>query len=62
MPLDTAARDVRAIADLTLDDVKKAAAEYLHPDGMAILFVGDESQFDMPLSTFGDVRTIELSE
>ncbi len=62
MPLDTATRDVETIANLTLEDVKKAAAEYLHPDGMAILFVGDESKFDMPLSTFGEVRTIELPE
>jgi zinc protease len=62
MPLDTPKRDVEAIEKLTLDDLKRAAAEYLHPDGMAILFVGDESKFDMPLSTFGEVRTIELPE
>lgn len=62
MPLDTPQRDVETIAGLTLEDVRKAAAEYLHPDGMAILFVGDEAQFDMPLSTFGEVRTIELAQ
>ncbi len=62
MPLDTPKRDIEAITNLTIEDVRRAAAEYLHPDGMAILFVGDESTFDMPLSTFGDVRTIELPE
>lgn len=62
MPLDTPKRDIEAIANLTLGDVKRAAAEYLHPDGMAVLFVGDEVKFDMPLSTFGEVRTIELPE
>jgi predicted Zn-dependent peptidase len=60
LPLDQPERDMDAIAALTLEDVRKAASEYLHPDGMAILFVGDEAQFDMPLSTFGEVRTIEL--
>ena len=60
LPLDQPERDMAAVAALTLEDVRKAAAEYLHPDGMAILFVGDEAQFDMPLSTFGEVRTIEL--
>ena len=62
MPLDTPERDIAAIEKLTLEDVKRAATEYLHPDGMALLFVGDESKFDMPLSTFGEVRTIELPE
>jgi predicted Zn-dependent peptidase len=60
MPLDTPQRDMDVIARLTLDDVKRAAAAYLHPDGLALLFVGDESRFDAPLSTFGEVRTIEL--
>ncbi|MBM3307750.1 MAG: insulinase family protein [Candidatus Eisenbacteria bacterium] len=60
MPLDTPKRDVETIAGLTIEDVRRVAAEYLHPDGMAVIFVGDESQFDTPLSVFGEVRTIEL--
>ena len=62
MPLDTPQRDIEAIENLTLDDVRKAARDYLHPEGLAILFVGDESQFEVPLSTFGEVERIELTQ
>jgi predicted Zn-dependent peptidase len=59
-PLDTPERDIEAIGSLTVDDVKAAAAEYLHPDGLTILVVGDESTFEQPLSNFGEVNVIEL--
>jgi predicted Zn-dependent peptidase len=61
-PLDTPERDIEAIENLTLDDVKAAAAEYLHPDGLVMLFVGDAEKFEQPLSNFGEVNVIELSE
>ena len=61
-PLDTPERDVAAIENLTLDDVKAAAAEYLHPEGLTMLFVGDQEKFEQPLSNFGEVNIIELSE
>lgn len=59
-PLDTPERDIDAITALTLEDVRQAAATYLHPDGLAIMVVGDEDTFDQPLSNFGEVRSIEL--
>jgi zinc protease len=59
-PLDTPEREFRAIAKMTLDDAKKAAAEYLHPDGLTILVVGNAADFDQPLSNFGEVREISL--
>ena len=61
-PLDTPERDIETIENLTLDDVKAAAAEYLHPDGLVMLFVGDAEKFEQPLSNFGAVNVIELSE
>jgi predicted Zn-dependent peptidase len=61
-PLDTPERDIETIENLTLDDVKKAAAEYLHPDGLTMLFVGNADDFEQPLSNFGEVNVIELSE
>jgi predicted Zn-dependent peptidase len=61
-PLDTPERDIERIGELTVDDVRAAAAEYLHPDGLAILVVGDESTFDQPLSNFGEVDVIELED
>jgi zinc protease len=60
MPLDTPERDIEAIGNLTVDDVKAAAAQYLHPDGLTILVVGDQSKFEQPLSNFGEVNVIEL--
>jgi predicted Zn-dependent peptidase len=59
-PLDTPERDIDTITALTLEDVRRAAATYLHPDGLAIMVVGDEDTFDQPLSNFGEVRSIEL--
>jgi len=59
-PLDTPERDLEALANLTLEDVKAAAAEYLHPDGLTILVVGNEELFDQPMSHFGEVHVIEL--
>ena len=61
-PLDTPERDIEKIGSLTVDDVKAAASEYLHPDGLVVLVVGDEAEFDQPLSNFGDVNVIELAE
>ncbi len=62
MPLDTAEREIDRIAKMTVDAVRKVAAEYLHPDGLTILVVGDESTFDQPLSNFGAVNVIEIEE
>ncbi len=33
-PLDTPERDIEAIENLTLDDVRRGGREYLHPDGL----------------------------
>jgi len=59
-PLDTSERDLEALTNLTLEDARAAAAEYLHPDGLTILVVGNEELFDQPMSHFGEVQIIEL--
>ncbi|MBD3368092.1 MAG: hypothetical protein GF405_07980 [Candidatus Eisenbacteria bacterium] len=60
LPLDRPERFIEAIETMTIEDVKHAAAEYLHPDALTLLFVGDPEQFDVPLSTFGEVHEIDL--
>ncbi|MCK4547555.1 MAG: insulinase family protein [Candidatus Eisenbacteria sp.] len=49
---------VRAV---TAEDVHRAARRLLHPDGLTILVVGNESRFDRPLCEFGEVNRIDLS-
>jgi predicted Zn-dependent peptidase len=51
---------VANVQAVTPEDVHNAAQSYLHPDGLSILVVGDECQFDRPLCEFGDVNRIEL--
>ena len=61
-PLDTPERDMEIYAGLTVEDIKRAALEYLHPDRMTVIVVGDAEQFDRPLSDFGEVNEIVLEE
>ena len=50
------------IMKVTADDVLRVAKEYLHPDRLKIVVVGDPSGFDRPLSEFGKVKRIELRD
>lgn len=61
-PLDTPELDMEAYSKLTVEDIKRVAMEYLHPDKMTVIVIGDAAQFDRPLSDFGDVNEIELEE
>lgn len=45
---------------VSAEDVKAMSAKYFHPDRLVILVVGDESKFDKPLSTLGEVEVITL--
>lgn len=42
------------------EDLIKAARKYIHPDRLQILVVGNEAEFDAPLSEFGPVKIVEL--
>jgi predicted Zn-dependent peptidase len=61
-PLDSTERDMETYARLTLADIKRAAREYLHPDKLTVLVVGDAERFDRPLSEFGQVNVITLQK
>lgn len=45
---------------VTPEDVHKTAVRYFNPDNMVFLAVGNPQKFGTPLSTFGEVKTIEL--
>lgn len=61
LPLDSPQRDLEAYQNLTLEDVKQAASELLHPDNMIRVMVGDKAQLDQPLESFGEVIELDIS-
>ncbi|MEK7448285.1 MAG: pitrilysin family protein [Planctomycetota bacterium] len=50
------------VSMVTKEDIQRVAREYLRPDDLIYLVVGDESSFDQPLSEFGPVNRIELEK
>ena len=50
------------IAKVTAEDVQTVAQKYLHPDALTIVTVGNQENFDRPLSEFGDVNEIEIKQ
>lgn len=47
---------------VTLDDIKRVAAQYLTPDKMSFVVVGKPETFDKALDDFGPITSIELTE
>lgn len=50
------------IAKVTAEDVQAVAQKYLHPDALTIVTVGNQDNFDRPLSEFGEVNEIEIKQ
>jgi len=48
------------IANVTKEDVQRAAQTYLHPDRLSIVTVGARENFDKPLEELGNVTVLEL--
>jgi zinc protease len=61
-PLDTPEKDMETYAKLTVEDIKRVAKQYLHPDNMTVVVIGDAAKFDRPLSDFGPVNEIKLEK
>jgi zinc protease len=49
------------IEKVSAADVARAAAKYLHKDQLAVLVVGNTSEFDKPLSSLGPVTNVDIS-
>lgn len=49
------------IEKVTAGDVARVAKTYLHPDQLAVLVVGNEKEFEKPLSTLGTVTPIDIT-
>ncbi len=50
------------IAKVTAEDVQAVAQKYLHPDALTIVTVGNQDNFDRPLSEFGEVNEIKIKQ
>ena len=60
-PQDFVEQLMAGIREVTKADVKRVAAEYLHPDKFTLIAVGKASDFDKPLDTLGDVTEIDIT-
>ncbi|MBI3271226.1 MAG: insulinase family protein [Planctomycetes bacterium] len=60
LPHELLERLLEQIRKVTVADLQRVAAQYLHPESFTILVVGHDADFDKPLSTFGPVKEIPL--
>lgn len=49
------------IQKVTADDVARAAKKYVNPNQVAVLVVGNEKDFEKPLSTLGTVTPVDIT-
>jgi zinc protease len=49
------------IERVTAADVERVAKKYVHPDQLAVLVVGNQKDFEKPLTTLGPVQTIDIT-
>ena len=60
-PQDFVEQLMAGIGEVSKADVKRVAAEYLHPDKFTLIAVGKASDFDKPLNTLGDVTEVDIT-
>lgn len=60
-PPDFLERYRAGIEKVTPADVDRVARKYLHPEGLAVLVVGNAKDFDHSLSTLGKVTPVDIS-
>jgi len=60
-PADWLDRYPVEIKKVTAADVNRVAAKYLHRDQLAVLVVGNTKEFDKPLSSLGQVKTVDIT-
>jgi predicted Zn-dependent peptidase len=60
LPSDFLEKYRESIEKVTQEDVTTAAKKYVHPDKLTLLVVGKAEDFDKPVSTFGEVTTVDI--
>lgn len=61
LPPDTFERLVEEILAVTVEDVHRVAQQYLRPDTLRILVVGNAQELGDQLETFGEVQHIDIT-
>jgi zinc protease len=60
-PLDFLERYRSAVEKVNADDVERVARKYLHKNQMAVLVVGNDTEFGKPLSSLGSVQKVDIT-
>jgi len=60
-PLDFLEQYQKKIETVTREQVAAVAAKYMHRSQMAVLVVGNTTEFDKPLSSLGPVKTLDIA-
>ena len=60
-PPDFLERFRAGVEKITPADVSRVASKYLHKDQLAVLVVGNASEFDKPLSALGQVSNVDIT-
>lgn len=60
-PLDYLERYRAGVEKVTAADVSRVAQKYIEPSKLAVLVVGNESEFGKPLSTLGAVTPVDIT-
>ena len=61
LPGDAFEQYIQGVKETTIEDVQRVAKEYLNPDQLQILVVGNKEQIGDQLQKYGDVNTIDIS-
>ena len=61
LPPDTFERLVEEIQAVTVEDVHRVAQQYLRPDALRILVVGNAQELGDQLQAFGDVQEVDIT-
>ena len=60
-PADFLEKFQKGIEAVTKEDVARVAAKYIHREQMAVVVVGNASEFDKPLSSLGTVNKVDIA-
>ncbi|NGP89748.1 M16 family metallopeptidase [Fodinibius halophilus] len=61
LPKDAFEQYIEGVKNTTIEDVQKVAQEYLKPDKLEILVVGNKEEIGDQLQKYGDVNKIDIS-